>query len=294
MTKISIIILTYNHEKFISQNLEGVFSQVVDADVELIICDDHSQDQTDSVIKNIIQNTPSNFEVKYVRQPKNIGATPNFYSALKMVTGSFVAFCEGDDYWTDPNKLQTQIDFLINNPDYSLCFHTAVNISDDVKINETLFSKVEDREYSAVEIYKHWIVHTATVMMRAEVLKSEAKKATLHEPDLQYFDTVLFLAASTLGKLHGIPKKMSAYRRHQAGLSAGKINFKRDLQHNKLDETIGKYYGGEIKKLSNWLIFSRSKINFNILMKGNRFFAALKFLPWLLRNRIFIYSWMKK
>ena len=213
---------------------------------------------------------------------------------MEQVTGDFVAFCEGDDYWTDPEKLQTQINFLQSNIDYSLCFHTAVNISDDPEINETLFSTVEDREYSALEIYKHWTVHTATVMMRSEVLRSDAKKSTLRENDLQYFDTVLFLAASTIGKLRGNPKKMSAYRRHEAGLSAGKTNSKRDLQHNKLDQIIGKYYGGEIKKLSDWLIFSRSILNFDILRKENKIFAAFKFLPWLLRNRIFIYHFLKK
>ena len=294
MIKISIIVLSYNHEKFIRENLQGIFSQRVDAHVEVIICDDHSTDNTVNVINDIISSIPENFEVKFFPHQKNLGATPNFYFAMEQVTGDFVAFCEGDDYWTDPEKLQVQLNFLQSNLDYSLCFHTAVNISNDPAINETLFSTVEDREYSALEIYKHWTVHTATVMMRAEVLKSKAKKATLKEPDLQYFDTILFLAASTIGKLRGNPQKMSAYRRHEAGLSAGKINAKRDLQHNKLDQIIGKHYGGEIKKLSDWLIFSRSMLNFNILRKENQIFTALQFLPWLLRNRIFFYHLLKK
>jgi glycosyltransferase involved in cell wall biosynthesis len=291
---VSVIILAYKQQDFIEKAIRGVFMQKIDFPVELIICDDRSPDKTDEVIQKIIPDSPQNITVKYFRHPKNLGATPNFYFAMEQVTGDFVAFCEGDDYWTDPEKLQTQINFLQSNIDYSLCFHTAVNISDDPEINETLFSTVEDREYSALEIYKHWTVHTATVMMRAEVLKSKAKKNTLKESDLQYFDTVLFLAASTIGKLRGNPKKMSAYRRHEAGLSAGKINAKRDLKHNKLDQIIGKYYGGEIKKLSDWLIFSRSILNFDLLRKENKIFAAFKFLPWLLRNRIFIYHFLKK
>lgn len=294
MTKISIIVLAYNHEKFISQNLKGILMQQVDADVELIICDDQSADQTAAIIKELCLDVPENFAVKFFQHPKNIGATPNFYFALDKVTGDYLAFCEGDDYWTDPQKLQLQLDLLDTNPDYSLCFHTAVNISEDPKINKTIFSKVEDREYSPVEIYKHWIVHTATVMMRAEVLKSEAKKTILKETNLQYFDTILFLAASTIGKLRGIPRKMSAYRRHEAGLSAGKINSKRDLRHNNLDVIIGKYYGGEIKKLADWKIFSRSNLNFINLIKENKIRSAFKFLPWLLRNRIIIYYYLKK
>lgn len=268
--------------------------QQVEAEVELIICDDHSNDKTATIVADTIKDVPKNFEVRFFQQPDNLGATPNFYFALEKVTGDYVAFCEGDDYWTDPKKLQIQLDFLQNNTEYSLCFHTAVNISNNVEVNETLFSKVEDREYSAAEIYKHWIIHTATVMLRAEVLQSEAKKRTMKRNDLQYFDTILFLAASSIGKIRGIPRKMSAYRRHEAGLSAGKINFSRDLKHNQLDKIIGEYYGGEIKKLSDWHIFSRSDLNFQLLIKENKIISALKFLPWLLRNRIFIYAWKKK
>jgi glycosyltransferase involved in cell wall biosynthesis len=292
--KISIIVLTYNHAKFINENLEGILMQKVDTPVELIICDDSSTDQTVDIVNHIICKIPENFEIKFFKHDKNIGATPNFYFALQQVTGDYLAFCEGDDYWTNPNKLQIQIDFLNKNPDFSLCFHTATNVSTDPIINETIFSTIENREYSPIEIYKHWLVHTATVMMRAEVLQSKAKEETLKQKDLQYFDTILFLAASTLGKMRGMDKKMSAYRRHEAGLSAGKTNFKRDLQHNKLDKIIGDYYKGEIKKIANWHIFSRSNLNFQQLMTEKKWFLAIQFLPWLLRNRIFIFVWRKK
>ncbi|ACU08762.1 putative glycosyl transferase [Flavobacteriaceae bacterium 3519-10] len=293
MTRISIVILTYNHEKFIGQNLAGIFSQAVDAAVEVIICDDHSQDQTDSEITKSLENISDGFNVKYIRHSKNMGATPNFYFALEQVTGDFVAFCEGDDYWTDPHKLQHQLDFLKNNPDYSMCFHAAQNIADDPAVNGTLFSDIETRDYSQLEIYRHWIVHTATVMMRSEVLRSAAKKATMKDQSLQYFDTVLFLAARSVGKVHGFEKVMSAYRRHDAGLSAGKVNYKRDLKHNKLDAVIGKYYKGDISKFSDWQIFTRSYRNFKSLLSESKWKTALQYLPWLLRNRTIVYYFLK-
>lgn len=291
--KISIIVLTYNHAIFIAENLRGILMQQVNAEAELIISDDGSTDQTVQIIQHELKNAPTNFTVKFFTQPENLGATPNFYFALKQVTGNFVAFCEGDDYWTDPLKLHTQLDFMQQHPDCSLCFHTAVNISDDPKIHRTDFSSVEDRAYSAFEIYRHWIIHTATVMMRAEVLDSKAKKATMTRNDLQYFDTVLFMAASTVGKLYGISKRMSAYRRHDAGLSAGSVNYIRDLRHNQLDKIIGDFYGGEIKKTADWLIFSRSRINFEKLLKQFEILNAIRFFPWLLRNKIFLYYYLK-
>ncbi len=291
--KISIIILTYNHAGFIAENLRGILMQQVNTEVELIISDDCSTDQTVQIIQHEVKKAPANFTIKLFTQPKNLGATPNFYFALKQVTGNFVAFCEGDDYWTNPSKLQTQLDFMQQHPDCSLCFHTAVNISDDPKIHRTDFSEVEDRAYSTLEIYRHWTIHTATVMMRTEVLDSKAKKVTMTRDDLQYFDTVLFMAASTVGKLYGISKRMSAYRRHDAGLSAGSVNYKRDLRHNQLDKIIGDFYGGEIKKTADWFIFSRSRINFENLLKQFKIRNVSRFLPWLLRNRIFLYYYLK-
>ncbi len=293
VSTISIIILTYNHAAFIAENLRGILMQQVNAEVELIISDDGSTDQTVQIIQHEVKKAPANFTVKLFTQPENIGATPNFYFALKQVTGNFVAFCEGDDYWTNPSKLQTQLDFMQQHPDCSLCFHTAVNISENPKIHKSDFSNVQDRAYSALEIYRHWIIHTATVMMRADVLDSKAKKATMTRQDLQYFDTVLFMAASTVGKLYGISKRMSAYRRHDAGLSAGSVNYKRDLRHNQLDKIIGDFYGGEIKKTADWLIFSRSRINFENLLKQFKIRNVIRFLPWLLRNRIFLYYYLK-
>lgn len=284
MKKLSIIILSYNHQDFITKALEGVFMQKVNFPIELILCDDKSPDNTDTVIKDYLKNTPSHIEVKYTRHEKNMGSTPNFYYALRQVTGDYIAFCEGDDYWTDDQKLQSQFDFLEQNPEYALCFHQAMNVSPYAEIDGTLFSIVEDRDYTPLEIYQHWVVHTATVMMKAETLKTEAFQKTLYDPTLQYFDTVLFLAASTLGKLRGVSATMSAYRRHDAGLSFGAINFKRDLKHNYLDEIIGKYHGGKIKQFAEWQIFTRSYQDFFSSFKKGEISTAFQFLKWLLKH----------
>lgn len=281
--KLSIIVLTYNHQDFITKAIEGVFMQKVNFPIELIICDDKSPDNTDKVIKSLIENTPSSIEVKYTQHSINKGATPNFYYALEQVTGDYIAFCEGDDYWTDENKLQTQYDFLEENREYSICFHQAMNISPYPEIDNTLFSIVEDRDYTPLEIYQHWIVHTATVMMIAATLKTEAFKNTLKDTTLLYFDTALFLVASTLGKIRGFSKTMSVYRRHDLGLSFGKVNVKRDLKHNYLDEIIGNYYGGKIKQHSEWQILKRSYEGFNLSLKKVDIGTSFRFLYWMLR-----------
>lgn len=295
MKKLSIIILSYNHQDYITQALEGVFMQKVNFPIELILCDDKSPDNTHSVITEYLKNIPSHIEVKYTRHHNNLGSTPNFYFALQQVTGDYLAFCEGDDYWIDEYKLQKQFDFLEQNPEYSLVFHQAMNVSPYPEIDGTPFSLVEDRDYTSLEIYQHWVVHTATVMMKAETLQSDAFKNTLKDPSLQYFDTVLFLAASTLGKMRGFSDTMSAYRRHDAGLSFGAINFKRDLKHNHLDTIIGNYHQGKIKQHADWQIFRRSYDDFFSSLKKGDIFTSLQFLKWILKHpKKLVVFWIKK
>lgn len=283
MKKLSIIVLSYKHEDFIARALEGIFMQKVNFPIELILCDDHSPDNTDAVIQNCLKSTPQHIEVKYTRHKKNMGSTPNFYYALKQVTGDYLAFCEGDDYWTHENKLQLQYNFLEQNPEYALCFHQAINVSPYPEIDGTLFSTVEDRDYSPLEIYQHWIVHTATVMMKSETINTEAFKKTLSDPTLQYFDTVLFLASATLGKIRGFSKTLSAYRRHDAGLSFGATNFRRDLKHNHLDTIIANYHGGAIQQHAEWQIFMRSYQNFFSSLKKGKLITVLQFLKWIFK-----------
>jgi len=141
VSKVSVIILAFNQEDFITKAIQSVLIQKVNFPVELIISNDCSTDKTDSLIREIITNLPNDFEVVYTNHTVNIGATPNFYDALKKVSGKYLAFCEGDDYWTDENKLQVQYDFLEQNFDYAMCFHSVLNISPDQKLTIAYFQK---------------------------------------------------------------------------------------------------------------------------------------------------------
>lgn len=293
MNKVSIIVLTYNQEKFIEKNLQGIFMQKVNFPIELIISDDCSQDKTVLIIEEFIKKTPSHIEIKFTSHKKNLGATPNFYQALNQCTGDYIAFCEGDDYWTNENKLQIQYDFLESNKDYSMCFHQVRNISPDPLINNSIFAEVKNRDYSAVEIFQHWIVHTTSVFMRLDVLNNEAAKKLFKHPELLYFDTFLYMACSLNGKIYGSSMTMSNYLRHEEGISNG-INYRRDLKHNHLDEIIAETYGGKIREYANWQIFSRSRIAFsNLLRKGN-YKLAFQHLKWILKKKRNLNIYLKK
>lgn len=284
MNKVSIVVLVYNQEEFIVKNLQGIFMQKTNFPIELIISNDKSTDNTDKIIRSLIKDAPENFDINYIVHEKNLGSTPNFYDTLKRVKGKYVAFCEGDDYWTDENKLQIQYDFLEANSNYSICCHNAEQVDEkDNLINNQQFSSIENKDYTALEIYKNWQVHTTSVFIKSSVLKNDAFNKTLIDPTLLYFDTILFMAATTSGKMRGMNLTMSAYRRHSAGLSAG-TDLTRDLRHNKLDQITANYYKGKIEHHANWMIFSRSRLDFWECLKNKNYSLAFQHLKWIMKK----------
>src|SRR5690606_3501340 len=114
---------TYKHEPFIEEAVLSILNQKTSFDYELIIGDDKSPDNTEEIVRKIINDHPEGKRIKYFRNEKNIGITPNSKKALDKVKGEYFATCEGDDFWIDENKLQRQVDFMDNNPDFAICFH---------------------------------------------------------------------------------------------------------------------------------------------------------------------------
>lgn len=116
---VSIVMITYNHQEFIEEAINSVLMQECNFQIELLISNDNSTDYTDSIIRKILKNHPKVNLVKYTNRTENVGMMPNFVSTLSLCKGKFIALCEGDDYWTDPFKLQKQVDFLEENPEYT-------------------------------------------------------------------------------------------------------------------------------------------------------------------------------
>src|SRR5690606_11410501 len=128
---LSIWCITYNHEKFIKQTLDGFLKQEIDASVEIVISDDASTDGTREILKQYAARFPE--KIRLILHEKNIGMMRNFTSTLHECKGKYIALCEGDDYWTDSKKLKKQYDFLISNPDFSICAHRVLYLKGKVK-----------------------------------------------------------------------------------------------------------------------------------------------------------------
>jgi glycosyltransferase involved in cell wall biosynthesis len=208
--------ITYGHEKFIEQAINGVLMQECNFDVELVLVNDCSPDTTDEIILNIIQNHPRGSWIKYIKQIKNIGMMPNFIFALKNCAGRYVALCEGDDYWVSPNKLKKQVEFLEENSAYVLCFH-QVNI---LKVNGELvydfITKVPEN-YEDLETLARLgnYIHTPSVVFR-NIIKDFPFEFEL-TPIGDYF---LYMMLAEKGKIKCFQEKLAVYR-HGVGVFSG-------------------------------------------------------------------------
>lgn len=165
--KVSVVTITYGHENYIMQTLDGVMMQDYPGKIEFIIANDNSPDQTDIVIKSYLSSAkiPENFEIKYTKHDANKGMMPNFIWALEHATGKYIALCEGDDYWTDPLKLQKQVDFLEANPDHILHGGKAQVLRDNI-LQEIIGHPRPKNGYRLEDFYTRNNLITCTVMFR--------------------------------------------------------------------------------------------------------------------------------
>lgn len=211
---VSICMITYNHENYIEEAIEGVFSQKVDFEYELVICNDNSPDNTDRIIKNIIENHPKGNKINYIRHKNNLGAIPNFHFSFKQARGKYIAICEGDDYWSDPLKLQKQTSFLERNLDYDASFHEVDMLFINKKIHFSTYRKHEVNQtvYFKDVVSNDWLIPTCSFVFR----KKKMELPPFYD-DFNYGDFPLFCCILLNSKAHYLNETMAVYRRNNTG-----------------------------------------------------------------------------
>lgn len=126
---LSIIMITYNHEAYIAEAINGVLIQKTDFPIELIIADDCSTDQTLKIVREYQKKHPD--LIRVLTAGENVGLQKNAQRCYNAGRGEFVAICEGDDYWTNPHKLQKQVNFLLANAEYAMCSHAVSTVFEE-------------------------------------------------------------------------------------------------------------------------------------------------------------------
>lgn len=207
--------ITFNHENFIIEAIQSILIQETDFAVELIISNDASTDKSDSIIKHYINNHPKSSCIKYINHTQNIGMMNNLIATLKMCKGKYLAFCEGDDYWIDKNKLQKQVDFLDSNSTYNICFHN-VKIREGNKFSQqSLPNDLLNRNtFSIKDLAKTNFISTPSVVYRNNIVSifpTWFKQSPVG-------DHVLHLLHAQNGDVFFMEDEMAVYRKHINGV----------------------------------------------------------------------------
>lgn len=228
---VSVICCAYNHANYIRDCLDGFVAQKTTFKIEVLIHDDASTDNTTEIIREYAAQYPEIIKPVYQQSNQYSKGVDIFCDILlPKAQGKYVAICEGDDYWTDPLKLQKQVDFLESHADYSMCFHGA-EIRSEVK-TAFRYPTPEARAYSPKELYEGWIVPTASIVVRKEVLPLKMDRRLVNG------DINVVLSAACRGKVWGMNESMSAYRIHSNGVTLKRLEnpaafFEKEVIHHK-------------------------------------------------------------
>lgn len=219
---VSVCMITYNHEMYIAQAIESVLMQKTNFDYEIVIGEDCSTDRTREIVLGYKAKHPD--KIKLLLQEKNVGMMQNFIDTLKACTGKYIALLEGDDYWTDPYKLQMQVDILEKHPEYSMCF-TARNIVDELnKINYV--EKYSKEFYTTKDVIGGFIAGVQTIVFRKfKDLISFLDK----NRNFLAGDRLLTYYFSILGRLYCLNKITATYRISSVGIWS-----KRDIESKRV------------------------------------------------------------
>lgn len=213
MPKVSVLMVTYNREKYIKDAINSVLKQNF-KDFEIIVVDDCSSDNTFSVVNEYIDRGVS---IKYKKNEKNVGIFGSRNIALSLCSGEYVAVLDSDDIWVDENKLSKQVDFLEKSKEYLLCGTMAFLIDGKNKVLGNLVFKCLDKEIRDKILFSNQFIHSSVVYRKNEIISigGYGEYAVGEDYDL-------FLRIGLIGKFFNFSDKMIFYRKHSNGITWSK------------------------------------------------------------------------
>lgn len=244
---VSVCMITFNHEMYIREAIEGVIMQKTNFNFELVIGEDHSTDITLKICKEYESKYPG--IIRILSSDRNLGMIPNFVRTIKACMGNYIAICEGDDYWTDPNKIKKQVDFLELNPDYGMV-HTDVNhYYENKKRLEPDFNKTHGIDFPSGNIFDEYLkgdlfIKTASVVVRRDIFVKAFDFNLFKERKWMLGDLPTWLSIAACSKIKYFEETTATYRLLAESASRTK-NSEKLLQFHKHVFEIRYYYWEE-------------------------------------------------
>lgn len=270
--KVSCHIITYNQKDYISQCIDGVLMQQTTFPIEIIIGDDNSTDGTKEILLDYQIKYPEIIKLNLRTEKGNgIPGKENFLTTLQMCKGEYISLCDGDDYWTEPLKLQKQIDFLEANQDYVLCFHQISILKTDGTFVDDFITQIP-QNYQTMETLARLgnYIHTPSVVFRNVITKLPFEFEM--SPIGDYF---MYMMLVEHGKLKFMDEKMAVYR-EGVGIWSAESNYIKNfktafthalivsaMSHNLLTAKIF------IDRIQAFIMTFRNEINFENLIQLN-------------------------
>ncbi len=273
--KVSVLMITYNHSKYIKQAIESILNQETTFDFELIISNDNSPDETDSIVNEIISTNPKGNLITYFKHDKNIGMMPNFLFTLNNGKGEYVALCEGDDYWTSNLKLEKQVSFLDQNKDYSICFHNVQTLENGILKENNIQNDILETS-TITDLAKYNFMQTPSVVYRNHLFES-FPDYFVSSPIGDYF---LHMLNAKYGKIFFLNENMAVYRIHDTSYWSSKqqidreiiwIDFLKNIKPN-FDKPIRKILSKQIYRLKKQRLSGINKSLYKIKYKISSLF----------------------
>ena len=271
---VSISCITHNHEKFITQAIESFLMQETNFEFEIVIGDDCSTDRTKEIILSYVDKFPG--KIRFINRLKNIGSAPNFMQTIKECNGKYIALCEGDDYWTDPLKLQKQVDFLEENSEYVLT-STQYEIINDSKeeiiFNQSIATIFQNHsslfyEITNDNIFDPFILQTHTILFKNKLIDENLYMHKLCGD--------VFLISNLLLKGKGACLNFNSgvYRIHDGGIFSKKTEIEKSAIEFDRAKVMNQYYRGKYKSILTLYNWNTKKLHNVLYIKKHTSFKS--------------------
>lgn len=231
---ITVVVMTYNQKKYIGQALDSILAQKGDVDFDILIHDDCSNDGTTDLIKEYQKNNPGIIRIieederRFQKEGFNMMI---FNHVVPSIDSKYVAYCDGDDYWCDDYKLKKQLEFMENNPDYSMCFHCAYQLKNNTDLSSKWFIGNEgDVDMSFIISETPGIkIATSSIFVKSDVFKDFPNWRKQYPVE----DIPLYINTAIKGPIHRLGDVMCVYRQFSDGSWSGqnKDNSQKMIEH---------------------------------------------------------------
>jgi glycosyltransferase involved in cell wall biosynthesis len=260
--KINVILITYNQAGYIRQALESLLMQEVSADVEIIVADDCSSDNTVEIIREYEDKT--SFAFTYPAKEHNTGYNKNYQQAFAACTGKYIAIMEGDDYWVKNSHLQNHIDHLERSADASMSYNRHIRLFES-QGREEIFDWTGDKDYEPVTTGQlalgNKIGNLSCCVLRGELIR-------LLDPelfDMEIADWMLGMYMGQFGPLLYLKDVTSAYRIHDSGQWSRMTEKEQCIRVIELINQYDKYFNYKYTEA-----FAKHKRRLQILLYGDK------------------------